>query len=173
MIRSTVLPRWALVVLSLLATSLPALAETPATRPPTLAEQLVGTWKAVAVEDRRDANDPRSEWVHPYGPNPTGYIVYDATGHLSVHVMRTPPVPRFKSDEQPTREELMAVREGYAGYFGTYTVDEAKGTVTHHVEGGSLPEYTGTDQVRPVRIDGDRLEIGDGRTWRRILQRQH
>lgn len=86
--------------------------------------------------------------------------------------MRTPPVPRFKSDEQPTREELMAVREGYAGYFGTYTVDEARGTVIHHVEGGSLPEYTGTDQVRPIRIDGDRLEIGDGRTWRRILQRQ-
>lgn len=172
MIRNTILSRVAMVALALLPI-LPAQAETPAARSTTLADQLVGTWKVVAVEDRKDPGDPHSAWTHPYGPNPTGYIVYDATGHVSVHVMRTPPAPRFRSDEQPTRDELMAVREGYAGYFGTYTVDEGGGTVTHHVEGGSLPEYTGTDQVRPIRIDGNRLEIGDGRTWRRILQRQH
>ena len=44
-------------------------------------------------------------------------------------------------------------------YFGTYTVDAGKGTVTHHVEGSLRPDYTGTDQVRPFRIDRDRLII--------------
>lgn len=44
-------------------------------------------------------------------------------------------------------------------YFGTYTVDVANGTVTHHVEGSLRPDYTGTDQVRPFRIVGDRLII--------------
>jgi hypothetical protein len=31
--------------------------------------------------------------------------------------------------------------------------------VTHHVEGSLRPDYTGTDQVRPFRIEGDRLII--------------
>jgi hypothetical protein len=31
--------------------------------------------------------------------------------------------------------------------------------VTHHVEGSLRPDYTGTDHVRPFRIDRDRLII--------------
>lgn len=38
-------------------------------------------------------------------------------------------------------------------------MDDAKGTVTHHVEGSLRPDYTGTEQVRPFRIEGDRLII--------------
>jgi Lipocalin-like domain len=59
----------------------------------------------------------------------------------------------------------------YLVYFGTYTVDEEDPSVTHHVEGSIVPSYTKTDQVRPYVLDGDRLELGDGKTWRRVIER--
>ncbi len=61
--------------------------------------------------------------------------------------------------------------EKVRAYFGTYTVDTQKHAVTHHVEGSLAPEFTDTDQPRPFKLEGDRLEIGDGKTWRRLLER--
>jgi hypothetical protein len=43
--------------------------------------------------------------------------------------------------------------------------------VTHHVEGSLAPEFTETDQPRPFKLEGNRLEIGHGKTWRRVLER--
>jgi hypothetical protein len=60
---------------------------------------------------------------------------------------------------------------GYVAYFGTYTVDAAKSVVIHHVEGSLKPSFIGTDQPRPFTLAGDRLIIGDGKTWRRVLER--
>ena len=40
-----------------------------------------------------------------------------------------------------------------------------------NVEGSLAPDFTDTDQPRPFRLTGDRLEIGDGKTWRRVLER--
>ena len=46
---------------------------------------------------------------------------------------------------------------GYDAYFGTFTVDEAKHTVTHHVEGSVARQLVGKDLVRSYSFDGDRL----------------
>ena len=94
---------------------------------------IVGTWKVVKYEDR----GPDGTLSYPYGENPIGYFVYDATGHLSVHIMRTPALKSFPGMREGTGDGA-AYREAflaYAAYFGTYTVDATKGTVTHHVEG--------------------------------------
>jgi hypothetical protein len=118
---------------------------------------IVGTWKVMKYEDR----GADGTITYPYGEHPVGYFVYDATGHLSVHIMRTPALKDFPGMREGTGE-LASYREAflaYVAYFGTYTVDAAKGTVTHHVEGSLRPDYTGTDQVRPFRIEGDRLII--------------
>jgi hypothetical protein len=48
---------------------------------------------------------------------------------------------------------------GYDAYFGTFTVDEAAGTVTHHVQGSLFPEDLGKDFVRRFRVDGDTFEL--------------
>jgi Lipocalin-like domain len=56
-------------------------------------------------------------------------------------------------------------------YFGTYTVEDNRRIVTHHVEGSLSPDFTDTDQSRPFKLEGGRLEIGDGKTWRRVLER--
>jgi len=138
-----------------------------------LQKQLIGTWRLVAFEDRKDKNDPNSEWTYPYGKNPKGYIIYDETGHVMIQAMRTPPPLKFASgdDQRPTPEEAQTVYLGYVAYFGTYSIDEGKHTVTHHVEGSLNPGFVGTDQQRPFELSGDRLIIGDQKTWRRILER--
>jgi hypothetical protein len=144
-------------------------------KPPlsTLQKQLIGTWRLISFEDRTDEKDPNSEWTYPYGKNPKGYVVYDETGHVTIQMMRTPPPAKFASgdDNKPTPEEAKAAYEGYVAYFGTYTIDEASHSVIHHVEGSLSPSYIGTDQKRPFQLSGDRLIIGDQKTWRRVLER--
>jgi hypothetical protein len=44
--------------------------------------------------------------------------------------------------------ERAAAWPQYFGYFGTFSIDEAQQTVTHHVESGWFPNLAGTDQVR-------------------------
>ena len=136
-------------------------------------KQLIGTWKIMAFEDRKDEHDPNSEWTYPYGRNPKGYFVYDNTGHVMIQIMKTPPSAPFASgdDEKPTAEEVKTAFTGYVAYFGTYTVDAAKNVVIHHVEGSLRPSFIGTDQPRPFILAGDHLIIGDDKTWRRVLER--
>jgi hypothetical protein len=122
------------------------------------ATPLVGTWK---VERIADTDVATGRVVHPYGEHPKGYIVYDPTGHLHVQVMRTPATRPFVSgdDAKGTDAEVRAAYDGYVAYFGTYEVDMDKGMVIHRVEGSLMPSYTGTDQPRPFRIEGDVLTI--------------
>ena len=142
------------------------------TKPPTanLRKQLIGTWRLLSYEDR---DDPNGEWTYRFGKNPKGYFIYDETGHVAIQIMKTPPPPKFASgnDAKPTPEEALAVYSSYTAYFGTYTIDEAKHAVVHHVEGGTRPSYIGTNQERPFELSGDRLIIGDQKTWRRVLER--
>jgi Lipocalin-like domain len=134
-----------------------------------LQKQLLGTWRLVSFEDRQDD----SEWIFPYGKNPKGYFIYDETGHVAIQIMRTPPPSKFASgdDAKRTAEEAKAVYDGYVAYFGTYTIDEARHILIHHLEGSLHPSFIGTDQERPFELSGDRLIIGDQKTWRRMLER--
>lgn len=120
--------------------------------------KLAGTWR---VERITDTDIATGKIVYPYGEQPKGYIVYDPTGHLSVQIMRTPAVPPFASgdDAAGSDAEVRAAYDGYVAYFGTYEVDAEKGVVVHKVEGSLMPSYTGTDQPRPFRIEGDVLTI--------------
>ena len=54
-----------------------------------LQKQLVGTWKLISAEDF----DPKTKKWKPYsfGNPPSGYFIYDATGHASIQIMTTPP----------------------------------------------------------------------------------
>jgi hypothetical protein len=143
-----------------------------AQRPVEDAHALIGTWRLVEFADL----DKGGKWQYKYGEHPRGYIVYDATGHVHIQIMKVPPLAPFQEaktddDGPPSAEHAIAAYMAYAAYFGTYTVDEGKHVVTHHVEGSLKPDYTDTEQPRPFKLEGDRLEIGDGKTWRRVLER--
>ena len=135
---------------------------------------LVGTWRLVEFWDRDSLAAP---FVYRYGERPTGYFTYDATGHVSIQIMRGP--DPFRADSargeswflKASPDELRRAVQDYRAYFGTYTVDAAHGIVTHHVEGDSRGLYTGSRQERRYRLVGDSLIIGNETTNRRVLLR--
>lgn len=75
--------------------------------------------------------------------------MYDAQGHMNGQVMQRerPPLPKGR-DDQNARDAYHAILRGYIAYFGTYDIDKATGTITHHVQGSLIPDWVGTAQVR-------------------------
>ena len=126
---------------------------------------LVGTWRLVRFCDR----DSTGAMVEPLGPAPTGLFVYAPTGQLSIQAMRTPASGPLAGG--PVRlPSLAQLRPFYFGYFGTYSI-LSDSTVVHHVQGGTFPEYIGTDQPRKYSIRGDTLSIGEPLFLCRVLIR--
>ena len=115
---------------------------------------LLGTWRLVSYE----ARNSEGQVHYPLGEDVSGLLVYDGGGNMSAHVMRSDlPVFAGKDPARASDRELRAAFEGYGSYFGTYTVDEARQTVTHHVRGAWYPNWVGHDQVRHFKFDGNRL----------------
>jgi RimJ/RimL family protein N-acetyltransferase len=123
-------------------------------------DTLAGAWRIREVADRASASDP---WT-AYGSDPRGVIIYDPSGVLSAHLVANGPRPSA---------------DGYLGYWGRYVLVDARrdedgsivGTLEHHMEGGHPPFLFEEGPERPFRLSGDRLEIGDGVTSRRVLDR--
>lgn len=125
-------------------------------RPPEVPARLHGAWRLTAYEDRDSISD---DWMQTYGAAPLGLVIYDPTGCLSVQVCE-------------------ADGSRFDAYFGRYTVLEVSeddaalvGVVSHEVVASSMPDMTAADPTRPFRITGATLMLGDGLTWRRILER--
>jgi hypothetical protein len=131
-----------------------------------LQKQLVGTWKLMSAEDK----DPTTgKWVpYTFGNPPSGYFIYDATGHASIQIMTTPPV-KIATPDSPTPAEALEIFNGYIAYYGTYTVDDLN--IAVQVEGAWDPSQVGTNQARPYQLTGDTLIIGDQTTYIRTLAR--
>lgn len=136
--------------------------------------ELVGTWRLVEFWDRDSAAAPKR---YRYGERPTGYFVYDPTGHVSIQILSGPAHPVIARErgedwfQTASLDELRAVVENFRAYFGTYSVDRERGVVVHHVEGDSRALYTGSPQRRQFRLVGDSLIIGNDTTARRVLLR--
>ena len=140
---------------------------------------IVGTWQLVEFEDVEDGRI-----VHAFGPRPLGLFIYTADGHVAIQIAN-PANPSCVAPSKASRpgrtddrlrptctaEQMQALVDGSVAYWGTYTVDAEAGTVVHHVTSDLSNGYAGSDQSRPFRLDGDRLVIGDGKTWTRVLKR--
>jgi hypothetical protein len=125
--------------------------------PEALRERLLGTWRLVdAVAEPVDGSPPS----RPHGEHPIGFIVYAADGHVSVQIMEAGRVVPSSADWTALSDEDYAA-EGrtYFAYAGTFEVDEAAGTVTHHIAVSLFPRWVGEAQVRVVRLDGVRLVL--------------
>src|SRR5437899_9790661 len=115
---------------------------------------LLGTWRLVLFE----ARDSKGQFQYPLGKHVSGLLVYDAAGNMSAHVMRNDR-PLFAANDpgRGTDAEVRAAFDGHTSYFGTYTIDPASKTVTHHVRGASYPNWIGNDQLRQFKFEGSRL----------------
>jgi hypothetical protein len=112
-------------------------------------EDLIGTWHLVSSEFRH----ADGEVTYPIGKHAVGLLIYTADGYMAVQLMRTDR-PAFASGDafQGTPEEIKAAYEGFTAYFGMYTVNETAGTVTHHVQGHTFPNYIGSQVTREFTL---------------------
>ena len=145
-------------------------------------DQLAGAWRLVSVETIR----PGGEVIYPfYGKHPQGLIVYDRSGWMSVQIVSDPipTVPKGDSRDEfrsAPPEERAAAADSYYAYFGTWTIDPAASTVTHHLKHSLLPGERGSDFVRHFSIAADRLtlvakvrEMGEDHERKLVWERAH
>jgi hypothetical protein len=112
-------------------------------------EQLVGTWDFVIAEITA-ANGTKTL---PFGDKPNGQIIFTADGHFSqVHVSSG--LPRIASNNRlaGTDADNRAIVQGTLAFFGTYTVDEAKKTLTFNITASTYPNAEGTSQTRTIDL---------------------
>ena len=137
----------------------------------------VGTWEFESVD--RIGSD--GETLPPLEPGSfgsegsVGYLMYDASGHMSVVIMQAGRQPY--AGDGPTPEEALAAFSSYTAYFGTFTVNEAEGYLTHHLQGNIRPPAVSNDNQRSYELSGDDLTllppVGDSGVqlrvnWRRL-----
>jgi Lipocalin-like domain len=118
-------------------------------------KDLVGSWSLES--DVTTTADGRK--MQPFGADPIGIAIFDGAGHFAI-VNARPDLPKFASNNRMrgTADENEAIVHGSFAFFGTYSV--ANGVILQHIEGGTWPAWTGTDQTRTITSF-----TGDEQTW--------
>jgi hypothetical protein len=149
-----------ILILSLIAALLPAAQATP------VAQRLVGAWELVNYEIIAADGSRRP------GTYDRGQISYDASGRMSAHLMNS----ANTADQAPQTDDARAAAyRRYLGYYGPFVVDEAKGIVTHIVDGSSNPSWVGSRQVRYYELSADNAKLtlslrdANGRTTQSLV----
>lgn len=114
-------------------------------------DQLIGTWRLVSYQSKLVAT---GETEDLFGNDPHGYITYGRDGRMMVLIVsgRRPHPGDLEKLTDQQRADLFRTMISYAG---TYTFDGK--TVTHHIDVSWNEVWTGTHQVRNVKLDGNRL----------------
>jgi hypothetical protein len=124
---------------------------------PDARQRLVGVWQLATRSVRKDNGEVVIDPV--LGQQPLGRLYYDASGGMMLQMMRTGRTAAIGKPAHPEDAANPRAVLGYDAYFGTYTVNEAEGTVTHHVQGSLFPEDLGKEFVRLFTLDGDTLTL--------------
>lgn len=143
-------------------------------------DRLIGSWKLISW----DATNPQTgEVAYPCGKNATGRITYDAGGRMAAQIMDpdrrkvgTPGLEHTEYIRSIAAQDAAEFSAGYRAYYGSYTVDEIKSTVTHHVEGELDPVAVGRNRLRTVDfVTDNRIVLGyaiQGRQHRLLWERE-
>jgi hypothetical protein len=137
-------PRTVAAALLALALSAGAAAAQPAR---SLKEQIVGTRDFVVAE----VTAPDGKKTFPFGQTPKGILIFTADGRFA-QIHAASDLPKIASNNRMTGtpEEYADIMRRSISLFGTYTVDEAKRTVTYNIVSGSVPNYEGEAQTRTI-----------------------
>jgi hypothetical protein len=131
---------------------------------------LLGTWKLKAFVREVAATGERYD---ERGEHRNGFLGYASDGRM--YAIITWDNRANPHDVVPTNEERIKLYGTMISYAGTYTMDAEK--VIHHVDISWNQIWTGTDQVRFYKLEGNLLTITsapnrnpvDGREGRSIL----
>jgi hypothetical protein len=137
-------------------------------------EPFLGAWDLVSYEHVL----PSGAVTKPYGEFPSGAILYQADGRMSVHISIGQPARLASNDHlRASAEEAAQAWRTYFGYWGSFRVDAGKRTVVHRVEGSSFSNWIGTEQARQFSFDGNKrlmLETrSDAGHWRLVWLRKN
>jgi hypothetical protein len=144
---------------------------------PPLSESLPGTWQLLSRTDVTTSGEKRIE--PSLGEDPLALLIYDRSGHFAAQFMRRDRSVDIPDGPSGAKNNSMA-QGGYDAYFGTYTVDDAQGSVTQHLLGALSKANVGAVLTRTMDVKGDSLVIqlettaADGAavtrtlTWRRV-----
>ena len=113
---------------------------------------VLGTWKLKSWVSEVLATGER---YNQAGEHPDGYISYSADGRMYVIIVWENRVNPLGAT--PTDEERIKLHQTMLAYAGTYTVEGEK--VNHHIKPSWNQAWTGTDQLRSFKVDGNTLTI--------------
>ncbi len=119
--------------------------------------RLLGAWQLQSRTVRTATGAAVADPV--LGQQPLGLLVYDASGRVMLQMMRQGRARAISVPANPQDATNARIVLGYDAYFGTFTVNDAQGTITHHVEGSLFPEDLGKDFVRNFTIAGDTFTL--------------
>lgn len=100
--------------------------------------------------------------MKPFGDAPRGALVYLPEGRMFVQ-MANSERPKFPSETAYgwSDEEARQAFDSVSAYYGRYEVDWEKQEVRHFVEVASIPNWTGTTQVRAFTLRDGQLELSN------------
>ena len=111
------------------------------------AKQLAGSWKLNAWTIQVIGE----ETTQPFGPNPKGRAVFTPDGFSAFMIARPDRKPATNDADSAALLKTLMV------YTGKFTIDGDKLTTKVDLSWNEL--FTGTDQVRFFKLEGDKLSI--------------
>lgn len=116
--------------------------------------RFLGTWQLLeSYSERASGRAP-----FPLGAKVIGRINYDRAGNMAAQLMGEDRPPFNSRDPREVSDaEYREAFRTYIAYFGTFDVNAAERTVTHHVLGATVPNWPGNDQLRYYELQDDRL----------------
>src|SRR5271170_3341355 len=106
-------------------------------------QQLIGAWRLVSDEEAVNGKLTKLDQ--------TGILTYTSDGHMSAQIMDKDP------NATQAGNPVQYSANGYESYFGTFDVNEAAHSVTHHVQGALVRSLIGKDLTRIFTFSGKQL----------------
>ena len=120
-------------------------------------QRFIGAWHAISITDTApDGTEVPDLYLGL--SRPVGLLIYEATGYMCAGIMN-PNRSKGADDSSGTQAEMVAAMKGYDTYCGTYEINEARKTVTHHVRIALVPNDVGGDRVRKYEFHGNELKL--------------